>query len=207
MSLAASNVYSRLRPVLKTMLTVGTYMGCGDLLCQKIALKREKLEARRAFAFFTAGFTFSGLGNHFANTAAARLFPTTRTNDVLRRVMTTNLLFPITQSITFLSVMFWRDGNLKNWKTKVVKDLPQSYLISLFVLTPLSFMQGRFVNAYWRQWTAWIQGTFWNMWLSGLNLPNREYRTFDDYWRDGMARVYGSYAYSLVSRKEKKPKN
>ena len=45
------------------------------------------------------------------------------------------------------------------------------------------------------------------MWLSGLNLPNREYRTFDDYWRDGMARVYGSYAYALVSRKEKKPKN
>lgn len=118
-------------------------------------------EARRAFAFFTAGFTFSGLGNYFANTAAARLFPTTRTNDVLRRVMTTNLLFPITQSITFLSVMFWRDGNIKKWKTKVVKDLPQSYLISLFVLTPLSFMQGRFVNAYWRQWTAWIQGSEW----------------------------------------------
>lgn len=75
--------------------------------------------------------------------------------------MTTNLLFPITQSITFLSVMFWRDGNIKKWKTKVVKDLPQSYLISLFVLTPLSFMQGRFVNAYWRQWTAWIQGSEW----------------------------------------------
>lgn len=43
MSLAASNVYTRLKPVLKTMFTVGTYMGCGDLLCQKIALKREKL--------------------------------------------------------------------------------------------------------------------------------------------------------------------
>ncbi len=130
-------------------------------------------EARRAFAFFTAGFTFSGLGNHFANTAAARLFPTTRTNDVLRRVMTTNLLFPITQSITFLSVMFWRDGNLKNWKTKVVKDLPQSYLISLFVLTPLSFMQGRFVNAYWRQWTAWIQGS--GLWVRDVTYSFLEY--------------------------------
>lgn len=130
-------------------------------------------EARRAFAFFTAGFTFSGLGNHFANTAAARLFPTTRTNDVLRRVMTTNLLFPITQSITFLSVMFWRDGNLKNWKTKVVKDLPQSYLISLFVLTPLSFMQGRFVNAYWRQWTAWIQGS--GLWVWDVTYSFLEY--------------------------------
>ena len=43
MSLAASNVYTRLKPVLKTMFTVGTYMGCGDLLCQKIAQKREKL--------------------------------------------------------------------------------------------------------------------------------------------------------------------
>ena len=130
-------------------------------------------EARRAFAFFTAGFTFSGLGNHFANTAAARLFPTTRTNDVLRRVMTTNQLFPITQSITFLSVMFWRDGNLKNWKTKVVKDLPQSYLISLFVLTPLSFMQGRFVNAYWRQWTAWIQGS--GLWVRDVTYSFLEY--------------------------------
>ena len=130
-------------------------------------------EARRAFAFFTAGFTFSGLGNHFANTAAARLSPTTRTNDVLRRVMTTNLLFPITQSITFLSVMFWRDGNLKNWKTKVVKDLPQSYLISLFVLTPLSFMQGRFVNAYWRQWTAWIQGS--GLWVRDVTYSFLEY--------------------------------
>lgn len=130
-------------------------------------------EARRAFAFFTAGFTFSGLGNHFANTAAARLFPTTRTNDVLRRVMTTNLLFPIAQSITFLSVMFWRDGNLKNWKTKVVKDLPQSYLISLFVLTPLSFMQGRFVNAYWRQWTAWIQGS--GLWVRDVTYSFLEY--------------------------------
>lgn len=87
--------------------------------------------------------------------------------------MTTNLLFPITQSITFLSVMFWRDGNLKNWKTKVVKDLPQSYLISLFVLTPLSFMQGRFVNAYWRQWTAWIQGS--GLWVWDVTYSFLEY--------------------------------
>ena len=119
----------------------------------------EFREIRRAFAFFTAGFTFSGLGNHLANTAAARLFPSTRVNDVARRVLTLNLLFPITQSITFLSVMFWRDGNIKNAKTKVVKDLPQSYLISLFVLTPLSYMQGRFVTAYWRKYTSFIQGS------------------------------------------------
>ena len=116
MSLALNQTLTRLRPVAKTCMTVGLYMGFGDLLCQKIALKREKLygmvlritcrEARRAFAFFTAGFTFSGLGNHFANTAAARLFPTSRFNDVLRRVLVLNLLFPITQSITFGSVMF-----------------------------------------------------------------------------------------------------
>lgn len=116
-------------------------------------------EARRAFAFFTAGFTFSGLGNHFANTAAGRLFPTSRFNDVLRRALTLNLLFPITQSITFGSVMFWRDGNIRNIKTKVVKDLPQSYLISLFVLTPLTFLQGRYIAAYQRQFTAFIQGS------------------------------------------------
>ena len=106
-----------------------------------------------------AGFTFSGLGNHCANTAAGRLFPTSRVNDVLRRVLTLNLLFPITQSITFVSVGFWRDGNIKTWKKKVVKDLPQAYLISLFVLTPLSYLQGRYVAAYWRQWTAFIQGS------------------------------------------------
>lgn len=41
------------------------------------------------------------------------------------------------------------------------------------------------------------------MWLSGLNMPNREYRTFEDYWRDGMARVYNSYAYSFLSRNKK----
>lgn len=116
-------------------------------------------EARRAFAFFTAGFTFSGLGNHFANTAAARLFPTSRFNDVLRRVLVLNLLFPITQSITFGSVMFWRDGNINNIKNKVVKDLPQSYLISVFVLTPLSFLQGRYIAAYQRQFTSFIQGS------------------------------------------------
>ena len=169
MSLALNQTLTRLRPVANTCMTVGLYMGFGDLLCQKIALKREKLyrmvsritcrEARRAFAFFTAGFTFSGLGNHFANTAAARLFPTSRFNDVLRRVLVLNLLFPITQSITFGSVMFWRDGNIRNIKTKVVKDLPQSYLISLFVLTPLSFLQGRYIAAYQRQFTAFIQGS------------------------------------------------
>ena len=207
MSLALSNVVARVKPAAKTMFTVGMYMGCGDLLMQKIALKRDKLEARRAFAFFTAGFTFSGFGNHCANTAAARLFPTYRRHDVLRRVILTNLLFPITQSITFLSVMFWRDGNIRAWKTKVVKDLPQAYLISVFALTPLSYLQGRYVAAYWRQWTAFIQGTWWNMWLSGLNLPNRNYKTFDDYWNQWMGQLYGSYAYGLLSRKDKKNKN
>ena len=175
-------------------------------------------EARRAFAFFTAGFTFSGFGNHCANTAAARLFPTYRRHDVLRRVILTNLLFPITQSITFLSVMFWRDGNIRAWKTKVVKDLPQAYLISVFALTPLSYLQGRYVAAYWSQWTAFIQGSkwfynlnlylaWWNMWLSGLNLPNRNYKTFDDYWNQWMGQLYGSYAYGLLSRKDKKNTN
>ena len=48
---------------------------------------------------------------------------------------------------------------------------------------------------------------YWNMWLSGLNLPKRDYRTFDDYWRDGMTQLYGSYAYSLLSRKDSKSKN
>lgn len=170
-------------------------------------------EPRRAFAFFMGGFTFSGTGNYFANTAAERLFPGSRFNNVLRRVVTLNLLFPITQSITFGAVMFWRDGNIWNIKNKVVKDLPQSYLISVFALSPLSFLQGRFINAYWRKWTSFIQGSsiaffslslaFWNMWLSGLNMPNREYKTFNEYWSDGMARVYNSYAYSFLSRNKK----
>ena len=82
-------------------------------------------EARRAFAFFPAGFTFSGLGNHFANTAAGRLFPTSRFNDVLRRALTLTLLFTV----------------------------------SLFVLTPLTFLQGRYIAAYQRQFTAFIQGS------------------------------------------------
>lgn len=42
------------------------------------------------------------------------------------------------------------------------------------------------------------------MWLSGLNLPNREYRTFDDYFRSGMAQLSGSYAYFFLSDKKKK---
>lgn len=105
------------------------------------------------------GFTFSGTGNYFANTAAERLFPGSRFNNVLRRTITLNLLFPITQSITFGAVMFWRDGNIWNIKNKVVKDLPQSYLISVFALSPLTFLQGRFINAYWRKWTSFIQGS------------------------------------------------
>ena len=119
----------------------------------------KRSEPRRAFAFFMGGFTFSGTGNYFANTAAERLFPGSRFNNVLRRVITLNLLFPFTQSITFGAVMFWRDGNIKNIKNKVVKDLPQSYLISVFALSPLAFMQGRFINAYWRKWTSFIQGS------------------------------------------------
>ena len=47
----------------------------------------------------------------------------------------------------------------KNWKTKVVKDLPQAYMISLFCLTPLSFLQGRYVAGNYRKWTSWIQGS------------------------------------------------
>lgn len=43
MSLALTSVVSRVKPALKTMFTVGMYMGCGDLLMQKVALKREKL--------------------------------------------------------------------------------------------------------------------------------------------------------------------
>ena len=116
-------------------------------------------EPRRAFAFFMGGFTFSGTGNYFANTAADRLFPGSRFNNVLRRALTLNLLFPITQSITFGAVMFWRDGNIWNIKNKVVKDLPQSYLISVFALTPLTFLQGRYISAYWRKWTSFIQGS------------------------------------------------
>ena len=45
------------------------------------------------------------------------------------------------------------------------------------------------------------------MWLSGLNLPNREYRTFDDYFRSGMAQLSGSYAYFFLSDKKKKKKS
>ena len=41
MSLALNQTLTRLRPVAKTCMTVGLYMGFGDLLCQKIALKRE----------------------------------------------------------------------------------------------------------------------------------------------------------------------
>lgn len=48
---------------------------------------------------------------------------------------------------------------------------------------------------------------WWNMWLSGLNLPNRNYKTFDDYWNQWMGQLYGSYAYALLSRKDKKNKN
>ena len=43
MSLAINSALIRFKPTLKTLFTVGTYMGCGDLLCQKVALKREKL--------------------------------------------------------------------------------------------------------------------------------------------------------------------
>ena len=43
MSLVITNALTRVKPALKTMLTVGLYMGFGDLLCQKVALKREKL--------------------------------------------------------------------------------------------------------------------------------------------------------------------
>ena len=118
-----------------------------------------KREPRRAFAFFMGGFTFSGTGNYLANTAADRLFPGSRFNNVFRRALTLNLLFPITQSITFGAVMFWRDGNIWNIKNKVVKDLPQSYLISVFALTPLTFLQGRYISAYWRKWTSFIQGS------------------------------------------------
>ena len=153
------------------------------------------------------GFTFSGLGNYLANTAASRLFPTSRVNDVFRRVAVQNLLFPITQSITFGAVMFWRDGNIRNIKNKVVKDLPQSYLISIFVLTPLNYMQGRFVNAYWRQYTSFIQGTFWNMWLSGLNMPNRQYKTLSMVLDEGMANLYSKYAFSFLNPNKKSKKS
>ena len=43
MSIAISNVVARVKPALKTMFTVGMYMGCGDLLMQKVALRRDKL--------------------------------------------------------------------------------------------------------------------------------------------------------------------
>lgn len=42
------------------------------------------------------------------------------------------------------------------------------------------------------------------MWLSGLNAPNRDYKTFEVYWTEFMTRVYNSYAYSFLSRKGKK---
>lgn len=143
------------------------------------------------------GFTFSGLGNYIANTVVADLFRTTRCNDVLRRVLTLNLLFPITQTLAFVSVAFWGNGNIRNIKNKVVNDLPQAYLVSFFVLSPLSYMQGRFVSSYWRQWTSFIQGSeyiiqywfiaFWNMWLSSLNVPQHEYKTVDDYLEEAIA--------------------
>ena len=47
MSIAISSALTRVKPTLKTLFTVGTYMGCGDLLCQKVALKREKLQELR----------------------------------------------------------------------------------------------------------------------------------------------------------------
>ena len=105
------------------------------------------------------GFTFSGLGNYIANSAVSYLFPTSRHNDVFRRVMTLNLLFPITQTLTFASVALWSNGSILNLKRKVVNDLPQAYLVSLFVLTPLAYMQGRYISSYWRQWTSSIQGS------------------------------------------------
>ena len=43
MSLTISQTLTRLRPVAKTCMTVGLYMGFGDLLMQKVALKRDKL--------------------------------------------------------------------------------------------------------------------------------------------------------------------
>lgn len=43
MSLTISQTLTRLRPVAKTCMTVGLYMGFGDLLMQKVALRRDKL--------------------------------------------------------------------------------------------------------------------------------------------------------------------
>ena len=43
MSLSIHNTLLRLKPWAKTAFTVGLYMGFGDLLTQKIALRRKKL--------------------------------------------------------------------------------------------------------------------------------------------------------------------
>ena len=42
MSLTIHNTLLRLKPWAKTAFTVGLYMGFGDLLTQKIALRRKK---------------------------------------------------------------------------------------------------------------------------------------------------------------------
>ena len=83
-----------------------------------MSLILECRDPRRAFGYFMGGFTFSGLGNYIANTVVADLFRTTRCNDVLRRVLTLNLLFPITQTLAFVSVAFWGNGNIRNIKNK-----------------------------------------------------------------------------------------
>lgn len=43
MSISLSQTLTRLKPWAKTAFTVGMYMGFGDLLVQKIALKREHM--------------------------------------------------------------------------------------------------------------------------------------------------------------------
>lgn len=43
MSFSMSQTLLRLKPWAKTAFTVGMYMGFGDLLVQKIALKREHM--------------------------------------------------------------------------------------------------------------------------------------------------------------------
>lgn len=43
MSFSMSQALLRLKPWAKTAFTVGMYMGFGDLLVQKIALKREHM--------------------------------------------------------------------------------------------------------------------------------------------------------------------
>lgn len=121
----------------------------GDVACQTMITKEEKINYLRALKFSLLGCFYIGPALHYWYAFLGARFPSTAVVQVLQRVATDQFLFTPLMLSSFLSAILTLDGKSNEIESKLRSDFIPTLMINYTVWIPAMFLNFKFVpNAY-----------------------------------------------------------